>query len=370
MTSENKIGNFQIITITFFLAHVTAIGLCTRVLMESGKNFSWLAALIGGVLGLLPLLLIIYINNKKGELSITELNMKIFGKIIGNIINFIILAFILYFSVKALGIISNFFVSQFSVETPILAIIILITLVIIQAIFCGFETIARVIQIFFVITIIMYIIIIVGLFPQLEISNTFPLLEAGTLTIIKSIILFFIYTSSLLIFILIIPITKVSNPNKVGKSMVIGYLISIFFNVLTVLFPTLIFETNLMVLYECPAYSSIKKVKLFGFLDRLENILVSVKFFPVIFLLIILIYYFSQSIKQTFKIKSKKIMSAIFIIVPIILGVLAKDGFANQIEADHWFMDTAPFFIGGVCLGIPIIIFIRLLFYKKIKPLH
>ncbi len=370
MTSDNKIENFQLFSITFFLVQVAIIGLCTRILMETGENFAWIATLIGGFLGLLPLLLYIYINKKKRELSLTELNIKIFGKIIGNIINFIILSFILYFFIKSLGVLGGFNVSQFSVKTPILAITLLITLIVIQANHYSLETIARAIQIIFFITIVMYLIIIFGLLPQLEVSNTLPLFEVGTSGIIRSIILFGVYTSSFMFFILAIPITNVSYPNKVGKTMVIGYLTAILFNVLDVLLPTLVFGFNLLIIFECPVYSVIKKVKIFGFLDRLENVLVSVKFFSIIILLIMLMYYFNQSIKQIFKIKNRMVMKIITIVVPIILAIFAKDAFANQIVADHWFLDTAPYMLGGICIGIPIIIFIRLLFYKRIKSLH
>ena len=71
---------------------------------------------------------------------------------------------------------------------------------------------------------------------------------------------------------------------------------------------------NISNLFDYPAYSVLKKIKLFSFLDSLENVSIMLWILYIINASSVMLSFISSSIKETFNIKSKTIIIILLII--------------------------------------------------------
>ena len=93
MSSEvimKKISYLELASIIIVQVVTMFSGINITILKESSGINSWLSIILTYILGIIPLILILYIANYKKDLNLFEKNNKLFGPIIGFIINIII----------------------------------------------------------------------------------------------------------------------------------------------------------------------------------------------------------------------------------------------------------------------------------------
>ena len=99
---ERNISEESAASVIYFLAKGSFLGIATSNIIRVAKTSSYVSSILGAILGLIPLLLIMYIlKNTKGE-GIIDTVQHIFGKKLGAVINIIIALFFLVFSVLLL----------------------------------------------------------------------------------------------------------------------------------------------------------------------------------------------------------------------------------------------------------------------------
>lgn len=320
---------------------------------------AWISVVFAFFLGIFPFLLFLYIFNSKEDKNILEKNKILFGHTLGNIINILINLFIFFIGTVQFFNVSNFVISQFLAETPILLFMILFGLLIFYNVSTGFENISRVAVIFVGIIIFLTIISTVGLLPTVELSNLKPYFEKGILYPLKGGILLAITNVTPIFMLLIIPREKISENKKLGLYFTFFYCLAFFFAFLAIFLCLSSLGIYLCQIYQYPEYTVLKKISLFKIFERIENFIYIKWILNSFITLSLVIYHLSHLIK-----KGRKKRYTIFF--TILLIIVSRYLFRNN---------TSFYFIGlyifpYVCLGlliIYIIIGIAIFFKKRVK---
>ncbi|MDO5569597.1 MAG: GerAB/ArcD/ProY family transporter [bacterium] len=291
--------------------------------------------------------------------NILDLNKNLFGKIIGTILNYIIAIIFLIISISSMYNLINFIVSQFLAETPILIIGILFSIVIFYAVYKGFEVISRISIIFFVINLTLFIIAISGLISEIDISNIKPILEYGLKNPFISSLQICSINLLPVFLLLIFKRNDIIDKEKYNKYLFIYMIIC---NILLLSFigvTTLILGNNLISAYQYPEFIVLKKVKLFGFLDRIENV-VSIQWILGLFMsLVLTTYYITTTIHHNKK--NKKTTISIIIIIILLTSIYA---FKNNTIFNYYSYHYYPYITGSLFI-IFLIVLIRCFIHKK-----
>ena len=222
----------------------------------------------------------------------------------------------------------------------------------------GIETISRTQFIFTFIITIIFITLAISLYPEFDKSNLKPFLEYGIYPPLKVGILN-LFTNIIPIFIiLIIPKENICDKEKYTKYVVIFYIISILFILLISVFTIGILGQYLASFYQYPEYILLKKVNLFGFIDRIENILSIGWIFSTYATLTLIVYYISNFIK-----KSNKSKLSPFIITSLIV-LTSLFVFKNNTSFNIYITNTYPYIIS--LLFVIIIIISATILIKKL----
>lgn len=315
---KNKtINSLQFGTLFSFTILSTLIGIGFNNVTRIAKVDSYISILLAYIIGFIPILLFIYLFNQ--EKTITELTKETFGKTLGTIINYLLLIPILTIGICSVYSISNFMVSQFLSDTPIIIIYVIPSLVILYGLIKGIETISRTSLILYVIMILLFFTAIFGLAPQIEISNYKPILEHGLTNPLKGSIIFVLSDIIPLFVMLSISKKNIINKEKTTKSIIIFYSISILIMFLNIAMTIGTLGIHLTDMYQYPEYMVLKQITLFDFLDRIENFVTIQWVFRTFMLVSMIVYYIQNTIKKD---DNSKLLPSIILTTIIIIDII------------------------------------------------
>lgn len=295
---KERINNLQLSSILFLLLFSGCIGIIPYVIIQRVNIDSFISGIIGSFIGFIPLFILIYIFNYDIDNPIYIKTKVLFGNFIGSIINYLLIFCYLIIGVTLLFNISNFIISQYLTNTPLIVVTMTFGSVCLYAISKGIYTISKISFIYVVIIVILFVLGIILLKSDIKIDNIKPILEFG----IKSpFISSFIYTllfCSPMNCILVIPKSSIENSNSSNRYLIITYLIVSIMICLVIFVSSGVLGKYLIDIYQYPFYITLKKISVFNFIDRIENFL-SVQFILSCFVSIsMIIYYIKSSIKR------------------------------------------------------------------------
>jgi len=349
-----KINSLQFGTLVSFTILSSLIGIGFNNVTRMAKADAYISIIISYIIGFIPILLFIYLFNQ--EKTINELIIDTFGKILGTIINYLLLIPIAIIGICSVYSISNFMVSQFLSNTPIIIIYVVPSIVILYGIIKGIEALSRTSLILYVITIILVLIAILGLAPQLEFDNFKPMLENGLTLPIKGSLIFTVSDIIPVFIMLTISKKNIANKEKTTKSIIIFYTLSIlmmFFNIFMTI-GTL--GIHLTTMYQYPEYMVLKQISFFNFLDRIENFVTIQWIFRTFMLVSMVVFYIKNTIKKN---NNSLVLPALILAIIIALDLII---FKNNTMFTNFVYKIYPysnlvFFI--MILIISIVVFIK-----------
>lgn len=350
-----KINSLQFSTLFSFTLLSTLIGIGFNNVVNLAKVDSYISVIIAYIIGFIPLLLFIYLFNQ--EKTINELLKDTFGNIIGTIISYLLLIPIGIIGICSVYSISNFMVSQFLSDTPIIIIYVIPSLVILYGLIKGIETISRTSLILYVIMILLFFIAIFGLAPQIELNNYKPILENGLTNPIKGALIFVLSDIIPLFVMLSISKKNIINKEKTTKNIVIFYTISIIIMFLNITMTIGTLGIHLTDMYQYPEYMVLKQISLFNFLDRIENFVTIQWIFRTFMLVTMIVYYIQNTIKKD---TNSKILPAIILATIIVLNIII---FKNNTMFTNFALKIYPY--TNLVLFIIIIITSLVVFLKN-----
>jgi len=180
-----KINNYQLLTLTV----VFTIGGTTVFNMGSeAKRDSWLAIIVGLIMGTVYLWLFVQLQNIYPDKNLVDITFDLLGKIIGAPLVFLVVLQFIYQSSRSFRDYGELIVTTFLEDTPLLVIHIVFMLLMCYVIYLGYETLARTNEIltpiFILFFLITYLLIIIT--GKVNFSELTPVLAEGFSPVIKT----------------------------------------------------------------------------------------------------------------------------------------------------------------------------------------
>lgn len=317
--NKNKFTSFQFASLLCFPLLSLFSGISTYSLFRIAKVDSYLSPLIAGLLGIIILKIFTCIFNYLPDKKLPNKNIILFGKILGTIINYIICILFIIIGIVIIYNTSNFVVSQFLSETPLIVAMLLFSIILIYNVSHGIENISRVGIIFLGIIFILTLISTLGIIPTINTDNLKPTLEYG---LDKPLIgaIYLVLTNITPIFaLLIVEKNKLINNKKTTNYLYIFYIITISLIFITTFLTLSSLGIYLSLEYQYPEYTVLKKISFLNFVDRIENFIYIKWILSSLMYLSIIIYYISQVINNKSKFIVPTIITSIIIYLSLYL---------------------------------------------------
>lgn len=363
---KKQIKLYQIIIILYFICHGSLCGVASTLIINLGHENCWISPIIGAILGIIPFLITIFILEKYPNKNIFQIIDFEFGKIIGKIINFILILFVCSYLIIFYWNFTNFISSQYLYNTPQGFIAILFIIPIIYLLSKGITVILRSSIIIFILSFSFFSISALALIPQMNIQNIMPVLANGVMDPIKAGVLSIGYLTLPTMLISCIPKDSYVDTKNFKKKLIISYIL-IQMTIELIIFGIIsVFGVELSLLYQYPEFQILRRVTIGGFIERVESTL-SIHWILDLFMLIIFLSYFIKiGITQVFNIKKEKTDKYLLNIFIIFLILLSLKAFPSNTSANTFFIKNYPIYCFIFLLGINVIVFIA----SKIKKKH
>ena len=250
-------------TILFFLSRSLFFGLGISFICKYTDKDTYIGALIGTFLGCLIILGYRYIIRLKKDQSLSQIFAK--NKIVGNIIRILFLLASIIILTYAL-LTYKTFVSSFLLDTtPVFMILIPWILLLIYCAWNGLVMIHKVASSLFPLSIILSLLSIISVFGNFDYDNFLPGLTTSPMNMLMTIMAF----AGISAFPGILTLHFDHRIKNMGKF----YLLSAFSVVITILCINGVFGEVLVNVFRFPEYMILKQVKLFDFIEKIENVL-------------------------------------------------------------------------------------------------
>ena len=355
-----KISYLEIASIVIIQTVTTFFGISVSILKEGAGINSWLSALISYIIGFIPLLMIIYISNYRQDLKLHDKINNLFGNKIGFCINLILSLILISLAITLLYNINNFILSQFLYRTPFLISCSLFMILIIYSVNKGINVITKSAMLLLIINIALYTINIGSLIQHVDLTNFLPLLKENTKNILPASIKIASINYLPLLTLLVIPKERVTVPKKYNKTLIIAYIIGSIISFGLVITTFGVLGIDLVNTFEYSEYIVLRKVKLLGFLERIENI-ISLQWIIGSYVYLTIIMY---TISKSIPLKSIKAHKRINLIIGIILVALTIYIFKDNTIFDTYVKNIFPYIMSSLIIIYTLLI-IKIFISKK-----
>jgi len=255
------INNRKVFSMSYFLGRIFFVGFGFSLLRKLVGIDSWIAATLGTILGGGIIYLYSILRQKvNGNLKDVKANPLIKWSLI--IVFFLFNIFV--FS-QIFFIFQTFASSFFLIKSPIYFISLPVPFIIYRICKKGFSTISKIAEILMPLSILLFLFSFLGLLKYFNIDYFKPVLMTPLPTVLQGTLYFTAYSSSSFFLLLNVPMEKQKLTCKYFFSSITVVLLCTY--IIGVLGP------NLIQIYRYPEYMMLKKIKIFNFLEKVENIL-------------------------------------------------------------------------------------------------
>lgn len=174
---SNKISTWGYSSFIVTLTKSGFLGMASYIMFSYSNINTYISAILGAIIGILPLLIFIFMMKHSENKDIIDLNTTIFGKFLGSILNIILNVTVLFMSIIALYNISQFVDIQYMPDTDTNYLRILILIPIVYASSKNITVISKISQIILGINFIIFILTVLGCMDACNIDNIFPIMK-------------------------------------------------------------------------------------------------------------------------------------------------------------------------------------------------
>ena len=221
--NSEKVSGMGIATLIANLIVAPFFGLGNYLIYNEAYNDSYISAIIGIILSILPLTILIFINKKSEGKSILDLNISLFGKVLGNVLNVILNLTYFFAAVIVFYNISSFFSLSYLPDTSKMYIDILLLIAIAYASTKSISVISKMSQIIFLINLIFFFACQIGIFNEYEVDRIYPIMKNGINPVVRGSLIFFITMSFPMFLVSIIPSYEIHSGKDTIKKISILY---------------------------------------------------------------------------------------------------------------------------------------------------
>ncbi|KON88240.1 hypothetical protein AF332_16470 [Sporosarcina globispora] len=298
------------------------------------KKDAWLAVLFGMFFGMVLFSIYFLLSRQYPNLPLTRYARKIFGKYLGWIIGLLYVLYFLWFAAHNIRSFGELLLSSTLSETPLLAINILFVLAICYVLYLGIEVLARTAEVFIVILILFGLIgnLFVFFSGNVDFNNLRPILENGWKPILKA---FLLDTGpfpfgQMVVFTMLLP--YLNRLEQVKKVWLLALILSGLALCWTASLNIAVLGSEEVERSTFPLLSTIGKVNLFEFIQRLDAIVVFTLLITVFFKVSIFFYCALIGIVDLFKLKNHQQIIFPIGIILIFFSMMIATNFSEHIE--------------------------------------
>ncbi|GAB1802718.1 spore germination protein [Priestia megaterium] len=276
INSNDRITTPQtaIIVINFILG--TGILTLPRTAAEQVKTPDvWLTVILGGIVTMIAGIIMVKLSRKFPGKTFYQYSKEITGKWLSKLISLLMIGYFLLlggFHARSLAEVTGYLLLE---GTPTWAIIMPFMWISLYLIRGGINSIARLFEIIFPITVILFLLVAFMSMKIFEIDNLRPVLGSGVLPVLKGV------KTTALAFtgpeIMLIILAFMKEPHKAGKAVLVGITIPIFIYVITVVMVIGALSIDGVVIRTWPTLDLIRSFELTGLIfERFDSLLLVV----------------------------------------------------------------------------------------------
>ena len=350
-----KISAFQLFAMMFMFDLGTALVVNYGI---HAKKDTWLAIPFGMCGGIVLFFIYYSLFRQYPKLPFTGYVRKIFGKYLGWIIGLLYILFFMYIAARNVREFGDLMISSTLPQTPLLAISILLVLTICYVLYLGIEVLGRTAEVLIVILILLggagnLLVLISG---NIDLHNLQPFLEYGWKPILTTA--FPLITSfpfaEMFVFTMILPyLNKPALVKKVWLSVVIlsGLVLSY-----TSALNIAVLGVENVERSTFPLLSTIGKVNLLDFIQRLDAIVDFSFLITIFFKASIFLYGVVIGIVDLFKLKKHQQILLPAGVILIVLSQMIASDYSEHFE--EWLNVATYYFVIPLFMVVPLVMLI------------
>jgi spore germination protein KB len=322
MINNEKISERQYMLLSTLFIVGSSILIAPSSLAIDAKQGTWIAAILGCIMGISLAWLYASISQLFPELTLVQLTEKLLGKWFGKTVSLLFFVFIFILGSLVLRNIGDFLNSQIMPDTPIQAIHFLFLIPIIMGARMGIETLARLAELLFPWFILFFFILCITLFPIVKFENILPLFEGGVKPLIRATLAFVSAPfMELIVFLMITP--AVNRSDKIKKPFIIGTIIGGGFLTIIVTLSILVLGAEITARNLYPSYALAKMINIGNFLQRIEIIMAIMWFISIFFNLILCFYASAVGLSQILNIQDYRLLTLPLGMIMLVISIIA-----------------------------------------------
>lgn len=354
MRNDMKISMRQLAILTLLFTVGSAILIVPSDMAAIAKQDAWIAALIGLGGGLLVVWLMAALIRAYPQMTLVGVLEALFGKWIGKTVALLLAAsLILAGPATVLHDIGEFMTTQMMPETPVQALIILFSIIVLMGLRAGLEVLARSAELLFPWFTILYVSLVVLISSRIEPQHITPVLERGFSPLWAAAVSFmgivFLPHLALLLFL---PPT-VNRPERLTGHFILGSFIGSMMLVIVIVLSILVLGPEITEKSLYPSYSLAKKIDIAHFLQRIEVFMAAIWFISLYFRITLYMLAVVSSIAQVFNFKDYR---PLVLPLGMLLVAISFTVYPNLAFKQTWDTETWTPYILTVGLLLPLVL--------------
>lgn len=353
---KDRITTSQAVVIIVNYILGTGILTLPRASVEKVKTPDvWLSVILGGILAMVSGVIMVKLSQQFPNKTFYQYSQDIVGKWIGRLLSFLIIGYFLTtsaFQIRSMAEVISFFLLE---GTPTWAIVMPFMWIGLYLIMSGINSIARMFEIIFPITVFIFLIISFMSIGIFEIDNLRPVLGLGIKPVLDGIkTTSLAYTGPEIMLILLV---FMEQRNKAVKAILVGISIPLIFYVITVVMVIGALSIDGVVTRTWPTIDLMRSFEISGLIfERFESLLLVIWIMQIFATYTISYYAAALGLAQLFK---KSIHRFIFALIPIIYIIAMTSKNINDLLKLGDMLGNAALFLFGL-LPLLLLIITRL----------
>ncbi len=346
--SEGKLGIRELIAIILLSVGTKLTDDTPSTLFSTAKNSGWMSMLLIGIVSIIPVFFLIKVFSVHKDKNLHEVNIHLFGKVVGNLVSLGVLLFGFAALVLDSATYADIISTMYFTKTPFLPIYLILLIVCGYGAKRGIEHIGATAWLtFFYLKITLYLALLIS-FLQGEFKMIYPLWGPGIREIVKtagrnlSIFADFYYLG------LLAPL--VSSYKSFKKGTLLAYLIVVIEIVIPLIIFVMVFDFTSIEIMKYPYHEMILYISI-GFLTNVETVFLP---FWLIATFIRFSFYFYLVILLfggIFKIKEFEYLIPVMVVLVLFTGLAPKYGVYTIPHLREILLTIlSPIFFGLPCL--------------------
>ncbi|WP_051541187.1 GerAB/ArcD/ProY family transporter [Caldalkalibacillus mannanilyticus] len=289
MIENGKISPNQFTLLVTLSMIGSPILLLPSMLAIEAKQDAWITAILGVGMGLLVICLYNMVGRRMKNTTFIQYHQAVLGKWMGSLVSLLYLAYFFLISALDLRDIGEFMITHTLGETPIEAILILFTAIVVMGARLGMEVLARTAQIFFPWVLLMFSILVIFVLPEVSLDRAKPILDEGMLPVFRGAYQFVGFPFfEMVVFLMIFP--YVNKAKQAGKAFLKGGLIGGTFLIIVTSLSILVLGEDISARSIFPSYLLAKRISIGDFIERIEAVVAGIWMITIFLKLTVLFY--------------------------------------------------------------------------------